>query len=155
MAEGNLLYKIDVGKMFWECKKHGENLNRINEGMSRAVDERIRSERLKTELITNVSHDIKTPLTSIINYVDLLSKEELHNDKAAEYLEVLDRQSSKLKKLIEEIEADMVHYSEKNICFFIYDKEKIIENAFRFKKTYEEKMKDKHIHVIIHQPKIL
>lgn len=60
-----------------------------------------------------------------------------------------------IKKIIEEIEADMVHYSEKNICFFIYDKEKIIENAFRFKKTYEEKMKDKHIHVIIHQPKIL
>ena len=65
------------------------------------------------------------------------------------------RKGMSLKKLIEEIEADMVHYSEKNICFFIYDKEKIIENAFRFKKTYEEKMKDKHIHVIIHQPKIL
>ena len=63
----------------------------------------MKSERLKTELITNVSHDIKTPLTSIINYVDLLSKEELHNDKAAEYLEVLERQSSKLKKLIEDL----------------------------------------------------
>ena len=65
------------------------------------------------------------------------------------------RKGMSLKKLIEEIEADMVHYSEKNICFFIFVKEKIIENAFRFKKTYEEKMKDKHIHVIIHQPKIL
>lgn len=103
MAEGNLSYKIDTGKMVWECRKHGENLNRISEGMSRAVDERMKSERLKTELITNVSHDIKTPLTSIINYVDLLSKEELHNDKATEYLEVLDRQSSKLKKLIEDL----------------------------------------------------
>lgn len=103
MAEGDLSYKIDTDKMFWECKKHGEYLNKISEGMSKAVDERMKSERLKTELITNVSHDIKTPLTSIINYVDLLSKEELHNDKAAEYLEVLDRQSSKLKKLIEDL----------------------------------------------------
>lgn len=103
MAEGDLSYKIDTAKMFWECKKHGENLNKIGEGMSKAVDERMKSERLKTELITNVSHDIKTPLTSIINYVDLLSKEELHNEKAAEYLEVLNRQSSKLKKLIEDL----------------------------------------------------
>ncbi|MDE7418341.1 MAG: HAMP domain-containing histidine kinase [Lachnospiraceae bacterium] len=103
MAEGNLSYKIKTDKMFWECKKHGEYLNKISDGMSKAVDARMKSERLKTELITNVSHDIKTPLTSIINYVDLLSKEELHNDKAAEYLEVLERQSSKLKKLIEDL----------------------------------------------------
>ncbi len=60
-----------------------------------------------------------------------------------------------LKKLIEEIEADMVHYSAKNIYFFIYDKEKLLENPYNFKKTYEEKMKDKQIHIIIHQPKIL
>lgn len=103
MAEGNLSYKVAAEKMFWECRKHGENLNKIGEGMSKAVDERMKSERFKTELITNVSHDIKTPLTSIINYVDLLGKEELHNEKAAEYLEVLDRQSSKLKKLIEDL----------------------------------------------------
>ncbi|MDE7321666.1 MAG: HAMP domain-containing histidine kinase [Lachnospiraceae bacterium] len=103
MAEGNLSYKIDTDKMFWECRKHGENLNKIGEGMAKAVDERMKSERFKTELITNVSHDIKTPLTSIINYVDLLGKEELHNEKASEYLEVLERQSSKLKKLIEDL----------------------------------------------------
>ena len=103
LAEGDLQYHINMDKMWWECKKHAENLNKIGEGMSRAVDERMKSERFKTELITNVSHDIKTPLTSIINYVDLLGKEELHNDKAAEYLEVLDRQSSKLKKLIEDL----------------------------------------------------
>jgi len=60
-----------------------------------------------------------------------------------------------LKKLIEEIEADMVHYSAKYIYFFIYDKEKLIENPCNFRKTYEEKMKDKHIYIIIHQPKIL
>lgn len=65
------------------------------------------------------------------------------------------RNGMALKKLVEEIEADMVHYSAKNVYFFIYDKEKIIENPFNFKKTYEEKIKDKQIHIIIHQPKIL
>lgn len=103
MADGNLNYKVRTEKMFPPCKTHGENLNKIGEGLSKAVDERIKSERFKTELITNVSHDIKTPLTSIINYVDLLAKEELHNEKAEEYLDVLDRQSSKLKKLIEDL----------------------------------------------------
>lgn len=103
MADGDLSYKVPTDKMFWSCKEHGENLNKISDGLSKAVDERMKSERFKTELITNVSHDIKTPLTSIINYVDLLEKEELHNEKAEEYLDVLERQSSKLKKLIEDL----------------------------------------------------
>lgn len=103
LADGELQYHINTEKMFSECKKHGENLNEIGVGMAKAVEERMKSERMKTELITNVSHDIKTPLTSIINYVDLLEKEELQNERAAEYLEVLDRQSSKLKKLIEDL----------------------------------------------------
>ena len=59
IAEGDLTHKIDTNKMFWECKKHGENLNKIGEGMSKAVDERMKSEHFKTELISNVSHDIK------------------------------------------------------------------------------------------------
>ena len=65
------------------------------------------------------------------------------------------RKNMKLKKLTEEIEADMVHYSAGNIYFFLYDKEKIIENPMVFKKSYEEKLKDKRVHIIIHQPKIL
>lgn len=103
LAEGNLEHRINTEKMYWEFKQHGENLNSISTGMSRAVEERMKSERFKTELITNVSHDIKTPLTSIINYVDLLEKEELNNEQAAEYLEVLNRQSGRLKKLIEDL----------------------------------------------------
>lgn len=63
----------------------------------------MKSERFRTELITNVSHGIKTPLTSIINYVDLLSKEQLENETVREYIEVLERQSSRLKKLIEDL----------------------------------------------------
>lgn len=67
--------------------------------MSRTVNERMKSERFKTELITNVSHDLKTPLTSIVSYVDLLKKEPIESEQAQEYIEVLDRQSQKLKKL--------------------------------------------------------
>ena len=103
IAEGNLEHKIDTSKMFWEFKKHADNLNSISEGMLHAVDERMKSERFKTELITNVSHDIKTPLTSIINYVDLLEKTDIQDETAREYLEVLERQSAKLKKLIEDL----------------------------------------------------
>lgn len=103
IAAGELQYKIDTRHMIMDFKCHGDNINSISEGMSRAVDERMKSERFKTELITNVSHDIKTPLTSIINYVDLLEKEKLENETVKEYLEVLDRQSGRLKKLIEDL----------------------------------------------------
>ncbi len=150
MAEGNLSYKIDIDKMFWECRKHGENLNKISEGMSRAVDERTKSERLKTELITNVSHDIKTPLTSIINYVDLLSKEELHNDKAAEYLEVLDRQSSKLKKLIE----DLVEASKASSGNMSVEKQLLEAGVFVTQTAgeFEEKLKALELELIVSKP---
>lgn len=83
-----------------------ERLNGINQAFSEAVEDRMKSERMKAELITNVSHDIKTPLTSIINYVDLLKKEDVQNDTAREYIDVIERQASKLKKLtVDLIEA--------------------------------------------------
>ena len=72
LADGDLNYKLDTSHMVLSFKEHGENLNRIGEGISAAVEQRMKSEHLKTELITNVSHDIKTPLTSIINYADLI-----------------------------------------------------------------------------------
>lgn len=103
ISEGNLDYHVDTARMRGPLKEHGEQLNRITDGMTKAVDERMKSERFRTELITNVSHDIKTPLTSIINYVDLLEKEEIDNDRAREYLEVLSRQSARLKKLIDDL----------------------------------------------------
>ncbi len=97
---GNLSYKINTKKMPPELREHGENLNSIGNGMAAAVEEKLKSERLKTELITNVSHDIKTPLTSIINYVDLLKKEEPENEKSKEYVSILERQCARLKKLL-------------------------------------------------------
>ena len=102
LAEGDLEAKADTRKMYFSCRQHAEHLNAIGVGMTRAVEQRIKSERLKTELITNVSHDIKTPLTSIVNYVDLLKKEELP-EKAGAYVAVLDRQSRRLKKLTEDL----------------------------------------------------
>ena len=103
LAEGDLDYQIDTRNMKWKFKQHAQDLNHIRLGISRAVENQMKSERMKTELITNVSHDIKTPLTSIINYVDLLKKEELNNKMALEYIEVLDRQSKRLKKMTEDL----------------------------------------------------
>ena len=103
LAEGNLDYKVSTADLFGDIKAHAEMLNCISEGVTKAVNERMKSERFKTELITNVSHDIKTPLTSIINYSDLLNKEETDNEKIREYSDVLYRQSTRLKKLIEDL----------------------------------------------------
>lgn len=103
IAAGDLSEPIDTSKMFWEFKTHGENINKVSDGIALAVEDRMKSERFKTELITNVSHDIKTPLTSIINYVDLIKKEDIQDETLQEYVEVLDRQSARLKKLIEDL----------------------------------------------------
>lgn len=103
IANGNVAHRVDTARMRGALREHGEDLNRITDGMNKAIAERVKSERLKTELITNVSHDIKTPLTSIVSYVDLMEKEEIDNEKVREYLAVLSRQSARLKKLIEDL----------------------------------------------------
>ena len=102
MSEGNLNRKINTKYLFGAFKDFSNQLNRLAEGAKIAAVREMKSERMRTELITNVSHDIKTPLTSIINYVDLLKKP--HSDKdGAQYLEVLDRQSQRLKKLVDDL----------------------------------------------------
>ena len=103
LAAGNLNASVDLNHMYGVLKHHGENLNSIAQGMQKAVQQQLKSERFRTDLITNVSHDIKTPLTSIINYVDLLKKQDVQPEQAKEYLAVLDRQSAKLKKLTEDL----------------------------------------------------
>ena len=103
IAAGDYVTQVDTAGLAWDLKHHAENLNNIVGGMSRAVEERLKSERLKTELITNVSHDLKTPLTAIISYIDLLKKESLGNEKVNDYIAVLDRQSNRLKKLTEDL----------------------------------------------------
>jgi len=103
IAAGDLSFKIDTHGMLWDFRRHGENLNSISEGMSKAVEERLRSERMKTELITNVSHDIKTPITSIINYASLISAEPCSCEKHGEYSQVLVRKSEHLRRLLDDL----------------------------------------------------
>lgn len=103
MANGDLSYCVDTSNMKREFREHGENLNSIGRGMAIAVNERMKSERFKTELITNVSHDLKTPLTSIVTYIDLLQKKDIQDEKAKEYIDTIARQSKKLKKLTEDL----------------------------------------------------
>ena len=103
IASGNLSSTVNEKNLILDFKDHAHDLNHIRDGLNEALEKRLQSERFRTELITNVSHDIKTPLTSIVNYVDLLQKEEPKTEKQQEYLEVLDRQSGKLKKLIEDL----------------------------------------------------
>lgn len=102
MLEGDIDKKICYAKISEDHKELAESINHISDGLSNALQKQMKSERLKTELITNVSHDIKTPLTSIINYVDLLQKEDLP-ESSREYLEILEKQSARLKKLTEDL----------------------------------------------------
>ena len=104
IADGQTDYKgKPIPRWLPALKKHEDNLQSIQSGIQKAVDEQTRAERMKTELITNVSHDIKTPLTSIVNYVDLLEKEDIQPEKAKEYVDVLNRQAARLKKLTEDL----------------------------------------------------
>ena len=103
LAAGDLSRQVNTRGMFPALKRHGENLNAIGEGINRAVEERMKSERMKTELITNVSHDLKTPLTSIVNYAGLIAGEESGSPKIQEYAEVLLRQSGRMKRLIDDL----------------------------------------------------
>ena len=150
IVAGNLDYQVDTSKMMFEFKKHGENLNSIRSGMMKEVEARMKSEHFKTELITNVSHDIKTPLTSIINYVDLLEKEEIDNEKVNEYLAVLERQSARLKKLIEDLmEASKASTGNLSVNF-----EKLEAGVFLVQTVgeFEEKTMANRLELIISKP---
>ena len=103
LARGDFSSPIDTKYLIGDFKRYGQELNDVQSGLEQAVQEQMKAEHLKTELITNVSHDIKTPLTSIVNYVDLLKKENMPSPAAREYIAVLDRQSHRLKKLTEDL----------------------------------------------------
>ena len=103
LARGDFSSPIDTKYLIGDFKRYGQELNDVQSGLEQAVQEQMKAEHLKTELITNVSHDIKTPLTSIVNYVDLLKKEDMPSPAAREYIAVLDRQSHRLKKLTEDL----------------------------------------------------
>ena len=149
MARGEIDEKIDTQHMYWEFKNHAENLNSIGDGMAAAVEQRMKSERLKTELITNVSHDIKTPLTSIVNYVDLLQKPHTP-EQESEYLEVLDRQSKRLKKLTEDlVEASKASTGNMNVNIVRTNTREIIEQSLA---EYGRRMEQGNLTVIVNIP---
>ncbi len=150
LAAGDMDYQIDTEKMFWEFKQHGENLNHIAEGMNLAVSEKMKSEHLKTELITNVSHDIKTPLTSIINYADLIGREKCENKVITEYSAVLLRQSERLKRLIEDlVEASKASTGNLDIELVPCEAQIFLSQVFG---EYEEKLKERNLELVTNQP---
>lgn len=103
MKTGTEETRIPTERLFRDNRQMAEAVNELGEGLRSAVQEQMKSERMKADLITNVSHDLKTPLTSIINYVDLMKREPIHNAKAEEYLGVLDQKSQRLKQLTEDL----------------------------------------------------
>ncbi|MCQ2512044.1 MAG: MFS domain-containing histidine kinase [Lachnospiraceae bacterium] len=150
LAAGNLEHVIDKKGMIGDFKNHADHLNRIGEGMSAAVDERMKSERMKTQLITNVSHDIKTPLTSIINYASLINVEPCDNPVIKEYSEVLVRQSEKLKRLLEDlVEASKASTGNLDVCLAPCDASIFIEQAGG---EYEEKLEKSELILVTQTP---
>lgn len=166
LSDGDLNHKLDTSHMVLSFKEHGENLNRIGEGISAAVEQRMKSEHLKTELITNVSHDIKTPLTSIINYADLIGKEVEENaatengltadpdsekeQRLSEYAEVLLRQSRKLKKLLDDLlEASKATTGNLEVHPEVCDVSVLLSQAAG---EYEQRFSDKKLETIVKQP---
>ena len=148
LAAGDYTKPVETRYLIGDLKQCGENLNKVQQGVQHAVEERLRSERMKTELITNVSHDIKTPLTSIVNYVDLLKKEPIDNPKAQEYLEVLDRQSKRLKKLTE----DLVEASKASSGVIPVDCQPTSVNVLlsQLEGEYEERLQKAELTMIVH-----
>lgn len=103
MGDGEQITKISGDHLFLDNRKLAEAVNDLGDGLEQALKEQVKSERMKADLITNVSHDLKTPLTSIINYVDLMKKERIDNPRAEKYLEILDQKSQRLKQLTEDL----------------------------------------------------
>lgn len=103
IASGELDFKINANELIGDNREMAEAVNHVGDGLQNAVKETLKSERLKADLITNVSHDIKTPLTSIINYVDLLKREDIQDAKIKGYIDILDSKSQRLKQLTEDL----------------------------------------------------
>ncbi len=148
--EGDHLSKLNPDDFTEEFQEIVKYINDVSSGFENAIQEGIKSERLKTELITNVSHDIKTPLTSIINYVDLLKKENIENEKAKEYIEILDGKSQRLKKLIEDL-VEASKASSGNVKLNI-EKINISELVKQTTGEFEDKFKDKNLDIITSFP---
>ncbi|MCI8299464.1 MAG: hypothetical protein HFI69_03795 [Lachnospiraceae bacterium] len=151
IASGDLEYKIDEKGLKGDNRRLAHAVNDIGEGLQRAADNSVKNERLQADLITNVSHDIKTPLTSIINYVDLLKREKLENERARTYIGVLDSKSQRLKQLAEDlVEASRI--SSGNIKLEL-ERINLVELVYQTEGEFAERFEERGLNVISDLPR--
>ncbi len=150
ISSGDTAYQMDLDGLTGKELKMGHMINSIGTGLEQALQEQIRSERMKADLITNVSHDIKTPLTSIISYVDLLKRENLPGEKAREYLNVLDQKSQRLKNLTE----DLVEVSKASSGNLKLDMVRLnlVEMIWQTNGEFEEKFAERQLELVSSLP---
>ena len=148
ISDGELQYKIKTEQLTGKYKAMAEYINNIGDGLDAAVENSLKKERMQTELITNVSHDLKTPLTSIINYVDLLKRENLTDPKVQEYLRILDEKSQRLKVLTEDV-VEASKASTGNIKFEMNDID-FVEMVQQVIGEFEEKFQEKNLTMMVH-----
>ena len=146
ISNGNTTYKIDTKLFYGKERELAENINHISTGLETALQEKVRSERLKADLITNVSHDIKTPLTSIINYVDLIKREKIQDPRIQSYLEVLEQKSQRLKTLTEDlVEASKASSGNLKLDMTSID---FVELIYQTNGEFEEKFALRHLELV-------
>ncbi len=141
ISKGDLTYKIDTAALQGETYEMAKAVNEMGDGLQKAVDAIVRNERLKAELITNVSHDIKTPLTSIVNYVDLLKRENLPGERVQRYIEVLDQKSQRLRQLTEDlVEASKISSGNIELQLVRMQLQSMLQQAYgEFQERFEER----------------
>ena len=150
LASGETSYQIDLNDFEGQELALAEGINNISAGLETALQEKVKSERLKADLITNVSHDIKTPLTSIINYVNLIKRENIQDEKIRGYLDVLDQKSQRLKTLTEDL-VEASKASSGNLKLEISDID-LIELIYQTNGEFEEKFASRHLELITTVP---
>ena len=148
ITDGELQYKIPTEKLSGEQEQVADYINHIGEGLDAAVENSLKNERMKTELITNVSHDIKTPLTSIINYVDLLKRENPEDPKIRGYLEVLENKAQRLKVLTEDV-VEASKASTGNIALEMTELN-FVELVHQVIGEFEEKFEERNLEMVVH-----
>lgn len=151
IRDGALSEKIDLEELHGEERSLAEAINNIGEGLLHAVDDSTKNERMKADLITNVSHDIKTPLTSIINYVNLIKLEKIDNERVQGYIKILDEKSQRLKQLTSDlVEASKISSGNVKLDMQVID---LVELVYQTSGEFNEKFEQKELTIVTKLPK--